>query len=363
MVYYDILNKFENHGFEAYIVGGYVRDHILGKPSIDADVITNALPSEISLVFGDAVLNIFERYGAVKLKVDDSLVDVTTFRRELSYVNGKPSKVEFIGNVKEDLLRRDFTINTLCMNKDNVVFDYLGIMNDFDLGIIKTIRDTKQVLFEDPSRMIRALRFMSELNFSLDTEIHNFILENKELFYKISYVKRKQELDKLFNSGSSMMFFDYIKKFGLEEFLGIFVSDLFVDVKSNIGVWAQINVSNCYNFSKLERKQIKIVKILLSKGFIEKYDLYVYGLDICLIVADILSIDKKNLSLLYTNLVIKDIMDICISADEICSLLNVSSKLAWNYLKIIEKEIVNGTLFNDYNMIVDRVKEWGDLNV
>jgi len=360
MAIYEVLNILESHGFEVYIVGGYVRDRFLNRDSVDADIITNALPSEVALIFCDNLINIFEKYGAVKIKLNGKIIDITTYRRELSYSFGKPNDIVFISDIKEDLIRRDFTINTLCMDKNNNIIDYLNIIDDFKLRVIKTIRETTQVLSEDSSRMLRALRFMSELGFSLDNKIQTYILENKKDFLKIPYSKRKKELDKLFNSGSSYQFFRYIKEYDLEQYLGIYVND-FREVKSSIGVWAQLEMDEHYIFSKYEKEQISSVKYLLNKGTIEKYDLYKYGLDLCLIVANILCIDYEKINLLYTNIKIKCIMDVDITGNEICSILNIKpSKLVGNYLSKIEREIVNGNLNNNYEEIVKKLKEWGE---
>ena len=360
MAIYEVLNILESHGFEVYIVGGYVRDRFLNRDSVDADIITNALPSEVALIFCDNLINIFEKYGAVKIKLNGKIIDITTYRRELSYSFGKPNDIVFISDIKEDLIRRDFTINTLCMDKNNNIIDYLNIIDDFKLRVIKTTRETTQVLSEDSSRMLRALRFMSELGFSLDNKIQTYILENKKDFLKIPYSKRKKELDKLFNSGSSYQFFRYIKEYDLEQYLGIYVND-FREVKSSIGVWAQLEMDEHYIFSKYEKEQISSVKYLLNKGTIEKYDLYKYGLDLCLIVANILCIDYEKINLLYTNIKIKCIMDVDITGNEICSILNIKpSKLVGNYLSKIEREIVNGNLNNNYEEIVKKLKEWGE---
>lgn len=362
MNYYEILEKLESNEFGAYIVGGYVRDMYLHRECVDADIITNALPIDILRIFDKNVIKVYEKYGAVKLKFGSDIIDITTYRKELSYLNGKPSKIEFISNIEEDLLRRDFTINTLCMDKDGNIIDFLNIIDDFKLKIIKTIRNTNQVLKEDSSRIIRAIRLSSELDFSLDKEIHEYIIKNKNEISKIPFSNRKKELDKLFSSGKSYKFFQYIKKYGLEEYLGIRVND-YIEVKSNVGVWAQLEVEECYNFSKEEKRQIDNIKYLINKGFIDKYDIYKLGLDISLIGADILGIKREEVNLLYTNLKIKGIIDICISGEEIASILNIKpGKLVGTYLRKLESEIIDGTLENDYQKIVDKLKEWGDID-
>ena len=112
-----VLKKFENKGFMAYIVGGYVRDRILGIKTLDVDIATNATPQEIMSIFKDTVLP-NEEYGAVTLYIKNYRFEITTFRKEIRYLNNrKPVEIEYIDNLLDDLMRRDFRMNTLCIDK------------------------------------------------------------------------------------------------------------------------------------------------------------------------------------------------------------------------------------------------------
>ena len=102
-----ILNTLEENGYQAYLVGGFVRDYLLGITSHDADIATNALPKDIHNIFNSSKSN----YGSVNIKFDNYNIDITTFRKDLNYVNRRPSNVIYIDNLEEDLKRRDFTIN------------------------------------------------------------------------------------------------------------------------------------------------------------------------------------------------------------------------------------------------------------
>ena len=116
-----ILETLENEGYQAYLVGGYVRDYLLGVTSFDVDIATDALPKDIHRIFNSSKNN----YGSVNIKVDKLNVDITTFRKDLNYVNRRPSKVVYINNLKEDLERRDFTINAICMNKNGKITSFV----------------------------------------------------------------------------------------------------------------------------------------------------------------------------------------------------------------------------------------------
>ena len=122
-----VLNKIEKNGFEAYIIGGYVRDLILNRVSYDIDICTNALPKDLISIFPNGHIGI---YGAIDFKMGKYSFQITTYRREYNYVNRRPNKVEYINNLLEDISRRDFSINTICMNQKGNIIDILGATND-----------------------------------------------------------------------------------------------------------------------------------------------------------------------------------------------------------------------------------------
>ena len=300
----------------------------------------------------------YEKYGAVKLKEGKQIIDITTFRRELSYKDGKLNKIEYISNLEEDLKRRDFTINTMCIDKFGNIIDLLNGNHDIKNKIIRTVRDVNIELKEDPTRILRAIRFMSELDFNLQSDIDNFIKNNKKYITKITYQKRKQELNKLFLSKKIDKFIDYVKNNNLEKYLSIKIPNKII-ITDPIGVWSQLEVDDKYPFSKNEKKQMKEIKELTEKGYIDKYDLYKKGIYISNIVADILKFNKKELNLIYTNLPIKGIMDIDINCNEICEYLKIKpSKKIGEIIKTLEYEIVTGLLKNEKKEILNKLNEF-----
>ena len=194
--YYKILDEIESAGFVAYIVGGYVRDKILGVITADIDIITNATPKDLNGIFKN-IKKTYLDYGAVKLYIDNHIIDITTFRREFDYKNNKPSRIEYISSLETDLLRRDFKMNTLVIDKEENIIDLLGGKKDIKDKIITPVKDVNVLFSEDASRMLRALRFMFTLDFTLDKSIFNYIISHKELFKTISNTKKKEEFDKI----------------------------------------------------------------------------------------------------------------------------------------------------------------------
>lgn len=358
----NILKEIDKHGYVAYIVGGYVRDNLLRKKSFDVDICTNARPKDLLEIFGSNV-TLVEDYGAVKLTKGKYNIDITTFRREEKYVNGKPKGIEYVSSLEEDLKRRDFTINTICLDKEINIVDLLNGKTDLKNKIIKTVGKPEVRFKEDPSRILRALRFSVTLNFKLDKDIINYIYNNKEEIEKINYNKKKYELDKIFLSKNIFDFVKIIKKFDIEKELGIKINKI-KPLKSLVGMWAQIEFNDKYPFTKIELEQINKIKELVKKGKIDKYDVYKYGSYITVTAGNILGKSTKKINKLYDKLPIKDIIDINITAEEICSILNIEpSKELGNVYKIIEKEIIDYKLINNKENIIKRLEKLkGELN-
>ena len=126
----DYLKKIEKEGFEAYIVGGYVRDYLLGYKTTDVDITTSATPKNVCKIFG---INTGEELGCVNIKSSDLNVDITTYRKESNYFKHRPKSVVYVDDLKTDLQRRDFTINTICMDSDGNILDLLGGRKDLEM--------------------------------------------------------------------------------------------------------------------------------------------------------------------------------------------------------------------------------------
>ena len=188
----QILTRLEENGFEAYIVGGYVRDFLLGRNTSDVDIATNAKPEQVQKVFSDKECIDHSKFGSVW--VED--VEITTFRKDTYNIGNRFPMVTFVPTMKEDAIRRDFTINALYMNKNGKVFDPLdrGI-KDLKGKVIKTIKDPNQSFEEDPLRMIRAIRFSRMLNFTLDSKVQDSLNSEKlqQLLRETVSVKRVQK--------------------------------------------------------------------------------------------------------------------------------------------------------------------------
>ena len=163
-----IIFRLEAEGFSAFMVGGCVRDILMGRAPKDWDVATSASPGEVQRLFEKTVPT-GERHGTVTVILDGGKAEVTTFRSESAYSDHRrPDSVTFVSDLKEDLKRRDFTINAMAMRADGTVMDYFGGGADLKAGIIRCVGEARERFEEDALRMLRALRFSAELGFEID---------------------------------------------------------------------------------------------------------------------------------------------------------------------------------------------------
>ena len=346
-----VLNKLESNGFEAYVIGGYVRDKILGRVSYDVDICTNALPKTVVSLFNTKISN---KYGSLKFNDGKYNFDITTYRREYNYKNNKPSKVEYIDNLLEDIKRRDFTINTLLMNKEGNVIDLLGSIKDIQKKKIKCINNPDDKFVEDPTRILRALRFKITLDFSLESNTLKSIKKNKNLLKLLPLEIIKKELDKILVSENAVKGIKYLNVLGILKVLNINYTNI-IDCQDLCGMYAQLEVSKNYPFNKNEIININNIKKIVNYGKIDNTVLFNYGLYYSQVAGSILKLNIVDIIKKYNNLPIYDQQDIAVSSNDIMNILNIKpSKVLKNIYKDLIKVILNGEIKNDY----DSIKEY-----
>ena len=198
----QVLKILEDNGHEAYLVGGSVRDHLLKRASSDLDITTDAKPSEMIKIFKDyKVIPTGLKHGTITLIIDKRNYEITTYRHDDNYHKHRfPKSVSFISNVKEDVKRRDFTINGLLMDKNEKIYDHVGGLKDLENKIIKAIGDPDKRFKEDALRILRAIRFKAVLNFTIEENTQRALLENKSLLKFISKERYTHELLLILNS-------------------------------------------------------------------------------------------------------------------------------------------------------------------
>ena len=195
-IYRDLATLFDSKGFLLYLVGGTVRDYLLGKELTDMDLVTDATPSEMKEFLSNADYT-FEKYGSVRLKIDDIKFDITTLRKEEEYSDFRhPNKICFTKSLKEDVFRRDITINAMYMDKDLNVIDFVGGQKDISNKIIRMIGKPLKRINEDPLRIIRIYRFKLETGFEIERELNDVLEHNFSKAKLINKDKINQEIRK-----------------------------------------------------------------------------------------------------------------------------------------------------------------------
>ncbi|RFU69113.1 CCA tRNA nucleotidyltransferase [Bacillus sp. V59.32b] len=214
-----ILTKIEEAGFEAYFVGGSVRDYLLDKEINDVDIATSATPSEIKSVFGKTV-DVGIEHGTVLVIHDGEGYEITTFRTETGYSDfRRPDTVQFIRTLEEDLKRRDFTMNAIAMNKAGDLIDPFHGKKDILEKRIITVGNPDERFREDALRMMRAIRFVSQLTFELDGQTLESLQKNGYLLENIAVERIFAEFEKMLKGEGRKKAFELLNASGLYTYL------------------------------------------------------------------------------------------------------------------------------------------------
>jgi len=196
----EVMNKLSSGGHDAFLVGGSVRDSIIGADVKDWDVATSATPVEVANLFSKTVLT-GEKFGTVTAVLPEGSIEITTFRTDGTYTNGRhPESVTFASDISEDLSRRDFTINAMAMSASGELIDPFGGTKDIKSGIIRCVGGPNTRFAEDALRMFRAFRFSAVLGFEIEPETLQAIYANIHLANQISIERTRVELEKIIMS-------------------------------------------------------------------------------------------------------------------------------------------------------------------
>lgn len=381
-----IIETIQENGYEAYFVGGSVRDFLLGRKIGDVDIATSATPDEVQKMFPKTI-DVGKKHGTVIVLLNGKSYEVTTFRTEGQYVDyRKPQYVRFIRSLKEDLRRRDFTINAMAMDKTGEIIDYFGGKNDLKNRVIRTVGNPYERFSEDALRMLRALRFVSQLSFQLEEETKNAIIRWNPLLKEISIERITNEMEKLFAGQSSNQAIRLLAETDVYRHLpGIShlqdrllkISDYpLQQLTEREDYWLfltyMLKIEDVRMFLqqwKLPRKLIQNValqrerlSVLLEKGW-TNYLLYQAGIDSALQLERVKQVlqKEKNVSAFqtlkdqYINLPIRSRTDLAITGKDILDIIEKKpGQWVSKYLQIIEEHVINRKLENDSG----NIKEW-----
>lgn len=194
-----LLKRLEDAGFEAYYVGGCVRDHLMGRAVHDVDITTNALPEQTAAVFeGYKVIPTGIRHGTVTVLAEGTPYEITTYRVDGSYSDSRrPDSVEFTPDIVQDLARRDFTMNAIAMDIRGNIVDPFGGRGDIEHSLIRCVGEPEKRFTEDALRIMRGIRFASQLGFGIEEKTAQAIIDMRGRLNIISRERVREELDKL----------------------------------------------------------------------------------------------------------------------------------------------------------------------
>ena len=370
----DILKIFNRNGYEAYFVGGCVRDYLLGEDFSDIDITTNALPEEVKKVFRKSI-DTGIQHGTVTIVVNGDSYEVTTFRTEEDYTNHRsPEKVEFVSNLREDLDRRDFTINAMALDYNGKLFDYHNGDKDLSSKIIRTVNDPNERFYEDALRMLRAFRFSSKLGFEIENNTLDAIKKNAELIKFVSIERIVNEFKKLLAGKGNLKSLELLIDSKLNSYIPFFEEVNEIQDLSSYSFCQSLYILSIINdisfeklkFLKLSNKEIKLVKQfdLINQEFKNNTQieliLYKYNREDIKFICEYFGYDKeKNID--ERILTINSFNDIDITSQEIISTIN---KNPGPWIKSItlelEKEILLGRLNNNKKDILDFLSKLRD---
>ncbi|WP_170158451.1 CCA tRNA nucleotidyltransferase [Aquisalibacillus elongatus] len=384
-----IFENLYSNGFECYFVGGAVRDYLLNQSIGDIDIATNATPEEIQRIFQKTVPVGFE-HGTVLVIEDGVSFEVTTYRTEGEYKDYRhPSYVEFVKNIQEDLSRRDFTINAIAMDLMGRIIDPFGGQEDLQNRIIRTVGKAEDRFNEDPLRMLRGIRFVSQLNFSMSHEAIQAIQNQRQLLEKISVERIADEISKLFSKQHIQFALDMMNETGIYKSLpilndqehvfmkllsydfdspfehtGLLVAFLhLLDRRISIQQWIK-----AYKLSNdIRNKANHLVEVYeryesegLTNYVLYKADCALKDVMKLIHLLDEPVVDIQSVYERYEHLRIKNRHEMAINGQDLMNWFSNVKRGKWigDFLEQIEYRIVKEELENDRNEIERLVKQW-----
>jgi tRNA nucleotidyltransferase (CCA-adding enzyme) len=386
-----IIKKIKEQGFEAYFVGGSVRDYLMNKDIHDIDITTSATPDEIESIFPKTV-PIGKEHGTINVLFNNSSYEITTFRTEEEYVNHrKPNGVVFVRDLYEDVKRRDFTINAIAMDEEYNIIDYFNGKADIKAENIKTVGHAEERFEEDSLRIIRGLRFQSQLAFTLDNKTFEGMQSKIQNIEYLSIERIIVEFKKLFSGKNVAVSYNNLLRLNAFAYIPFFSSynmttinineplpfNLFIaliqhKLTNDNAQLSQLKISNN------EKKEIQTYNNLLTslQNINTKQQLklliYDYGLHYNLTILSYSETLKQNeitlpSPIIYNEQLIREVAhempinnrsDIDISGkDLIDSLQQRSGPWIKEALRNIEIAIIDGQLTNFKPKILEWVKE------
>lgn len=377
---FEVLDIIKKHGYQGYLVGGCVRDYLLGINPGDYDITTSAKPDQIMDIFSfTKVITTGLKHGTVTVIYKKIPFEITTFRAEEKYLDNRhPEKVDFVDNLQSDLERRDFTVNALAY--DGKLYDYFNGVNDLNNKIIKCVGNPKVRFEEDALRILRAVRFSFKLGFMIDKKTNIEIHNNKELLKNISIERIMIELEQIIQYDSIRLVKEYydLLEVIFPHLIDSYQNDLLNHVKkyhnnyifflAKVFSYCTENIDKKIKQYHLKNDTVKLIKLLnindlitsksvvMLKKTLIKYDfndiiLYIrYNYD---------TVDEQNMLITLleeANKGCHNLKMLNISGDDLIKLNITDGKQIKNILNNLLNLVIEDKIPNDRNSLINYVK-------
>lgn len=377
-----VMQQLVDAGYEAYFVGGSVRDMLLHKPISDVDIATSATPQEVKDIFPHTV-DVGIEHGTVMVIYHKEGYEVTTFRTEEGYEDFRhPDKVTFVRSLEEDLKRRDFTINALAIGIDDQLMDFFDGIGDLERQCLRCVGDAKERFNEDALRMFRAVRFVGQLGFQIEEKTKNAISLLKMNLSKVAVERMKVEFEKMIQSSFRKEALQLFVETGLYQACPLFdgkdeillkLAEFPLKEMSILQAWIlfidELNLSDkevthLLKSWKSSNEQIRDVLVGYKTyrarkeeewNFFLAYDCpYEVACEVeQLLIAQNKSTSMEGLEATYQSLPIRSMNDIQLNGHDIIRILKLEKKgpIIGQVLKTVEKMILEQSISNDAEVL------------
>ncbi|HEM3488745.1 TPA: CCA tRNA nucleotidyltransferase [Streptococcus suis] len=382
-----ILEKIKAAGYEAYFVGGSVRDAILGRPIHDVDIATSSYPQETKQIFSRTI-DVGIEHGTVLVLEGKKEYEITTFRTEEEYVDfRRPSQVSFVRSLEEDLKRRDFTVNAFALDEEAQIVDLFDGMTDLESRTLRAVGIPAERFNEDALRIMRGFRFAATLDFEIEPTTFTAMVETAPLLEKISVERSFIEFDKLlmadfWRKGLRAMIdskaYDFLPDLaGKSDELETMLTGLTEEFRFSTSeqAWAMLfvclGIDNIKSFLKkwktsndFQRSVVKLVEIyqLRQAGPVTKQICFKYGKEFLYLVEELrqaqgLVTDFATIDRIDQSLTIHDKHEIVVNGGHLMKEFDLKpGPVLGELLKEVELQIVEGQLENEEQAIMTFVK-------
>lgn len=377
-----VMQQLVDAGYEAYFVGGSVRDMLLHKPISDVDIATSATPQEVKDIFPHTV-DVGIEHGTVMVIYHKEGYEVTTFRTEEGYEDFRhPDKVTFVRSLEEDLKRRDFTINALAIGIDDQLMDFFDGIGDLERQCLRCVGDAKERFNEDALRMFRAVRFVGQLGFQIEEKTKNAISLLKMNLSKVAVERMKVEFEKMIQSSFRKEALQLFVETGLYQACPLFdgkdeillkLAEFPLKEMSILQAWIlfidELNLSDkevthLLKSWKSSNEQIRDVLVGYKTYRARKEEewnfFFAYACPYevaceveALLIAQDKSTSMKGLEETYHSLPIRSMNDIHLNGHDIIRILKLDKKgpIIGQVLKTVEKMILEQSISNDAEVL------------